>query len=256
MPALQAPLWRGPVVVHADFALSPEDPLIAELAAEQTLISERLGVPPGGEQIHVHVFADEAAYRRLIVATFPEFSNRRAIFAEVNGQLNVYAHWSERVAEDLRHEVAHGYLHAAVPGMPLWLDEGLAEFFEVGDGGLGLHAEHIALLHSGHKARRWRPDLARLESVQVASEMAKIDYAEAWLWVHFMLNSSDFARDSGLNAGSLSADLRRETPDLEAAVLRHLAAISQRPPEKPPDAAARGRKYQRAIVAMDFRSAP
>lgn len=233
--AVKSSLTHGPLVIRADFSLSRDDPLIAELAAEQSLIGERLGVPPGDAAIHVHLFADEAAYRRLVTEKFPEFSNRRAIFAETNGQLTVYAHWNERVAEDLRHEVAHGYLHAAVPGLPLWLDEGLAEFFELGDGGRGLHAGHIVLLRSEYAAGRWRPDLARLESMRSAADMRQVDYAEAWLCVHFMLNSSDSTRDllmkrlsdlrHGATATSLSAELHRQSPDLKAAVLRHLTTI-------------------------------
>ena len=55
-------------------------------------------------------------------------SHRRAFFVETDTQLSVYAQWGDRVAEDLRHEVTHGYLHAVVPNVPLWIDEGLAEF--------------------------------------------------------------------------------------------------------------------------------
>jgi hypothetical protein len=224
----------GPLALHADFAVRPDNPLIAELVAEQRLISDRLGIPPGDALIHVHLFADEAEFRQRVAEKFPEFQHRRAIFFEADDQLRVYAHWNERVAEDLRHEVAHGYLHAAAPGLPLWLDEGLAEFFEVGDGGRGLHASHIALLKSEHTADRWRPDLARLESTQSAAALRTIDYAEAWLWVHFMLNSnatrnllisslSDLRR--GPTTVKLSVELRRDHPDLAAAVLRHLMAL-------------------------------
>ncbi|GIT30210.1 MAG: hypothetical protein Ct9H300mP1_22560 [Planctomycetaceae bacterium] len=33
--------------------------------------------------------------------------------------------------EDLRHEFTHGVLHSSLKRVPLWLDEGLAEYFEV-----------------------------------------------------------------------------------------------------------------------------
>ena len=46
---------------------------------------------------------------------------------ETDTRLTVYAYWGDRVAEDLRHEVTHGYLHTMVPHVPLWLDEGLAQ---------------------------------------------------------------------------------------------------------------------------------
>ena len=32
---------------------------------------------------------------------------------------------------DLRHEATHALLHGSLPMVPLWLDEGLAKYFEV-----------------------------------------------------------------------------------------------------------------------------
>ena len=72
-----------------------------------------------------------SAIGEYLTRNFPSVPSRRAFFLETDTRLAVYAHWSDRVAEDLRHEVAHGYLHSVVPGLPLWLDEGLAEYFEV-----------------------------------------------------------------------------------------------------------------------------
>ena len=54
---------------------------------------------------------------------FPDFPQRRAIFVETDAQLAVYAHWGPHVAEDLRHETAHGYLHSSTSHLPVWLDE-------------------------------------------------------------------------------------------------------------------------------------
>ena len=41
--------------------------------------------------------------------------------------------------------MAHGYLHSAFPSIPLWLDEGLAEYFETPRGDAGLNGRHVAL---------------------------------------------------------------------------------------------------------------
>src|SRR5438876_73243 len=70
---------------------------------------------------------------------------------------------------------------------PLWLDEGLAEYFEGPEGSQGLNPEHIARLPDDLKSG-WRPDLARLESLATVREMAPRDYREAWAWVHYLLN--------------------------------------------------------------------
>ena len=138
------PLTAGQLVFHADFFLPPGHRMVAELTSERQLICDSLAVPAGEEPIHVYLFGDEAAYREFVATEFPDFPERRAIFVETDVRLSVYAQWSDRVAEDLRHEVAHGYLHSAVPNLPLWLDEGLAEYFEVGRGRRGVNRSHIA----------------------------------------------------------------------------------------------------------------
>ena len=90
---------------------------------------------------------------------------RRAFFVESDTRLAVYAHWSDRVGEDLRHEVAHGYLHSMVPGLPLWLDEGLAEYFEVPRGNNGLNRPHLELLSDMMQYNGWQPNLERLAAL-------------------------------------------------------------------------------------------
>ena len=47
------------------------------------------------------------------------------------GPGKVFAYKSKALPVDVRHEGTHGLLHAALPMVPLWLDEGLAEYFEV-----------------------------------------------------------------------------------------------------------------------------
>jgi hypothetical protein len=105
----------------------------------------------------------------------------------------------------LRHEVAHGYLHAVAPGLPLWLDEGLAEYFEVPRGNGGLNRPHLDLLADMTEHEGWRPDLARLEQLKNAAAMDQLDYAESWAWVYFLLNSDTPTRELLTN---YLADLR------------------------------------------------
>lgn len=112
-----------------------------------------------------------------------------ASFNATDSRLEVYAHWSDRVAEDLRHEVTHGYIHSVVPNTPLWLDEGLAEYHEVPDATNGVNHEHVRWLVAGLKSGEWKPDMARLERLGPADGMTRADYAEAWAWVHFFFHS-------------------------------------------------------------------
>ena len=76
------------------------------------------------------------------------------------------------------------------PGVPLWLDEGIAEYYETPRSQQGRHRSHIELLSKRYQERAWLPDLQRLESLTDVAQMSQIDYAEAWLWTHFLLDTS------------------------------------------------------------------
>ena len=60
----------------------------------------------------------------------PSCPPRRAFFLAQGSQRVVYTYSSPRLEEDLRHEATHALLRGAFGDLPLWLDEGLAEYFE------------------------------------------------------------------------------------------------------------------------------
>jgi hypothetical protein len=69
----------------------------------------------------------------------------------------------------------------------LWLDEGLAEYFEV-------PASQRAFDHPHYEALRWNMRLGMVRSVEALEErtdladMGAFDYRYSWAWVHFMLH--------------------------------------------------------------------
>jgi hypothetical protein len=188
-------LTAGQLRFVSDFQLTADHRLVRELTAERQEVSQTLGLPATNEPIVVYLFSDAEKYRHFLSRYFPSVPSRRAFFVETDTSLAVYAHWSDRVAEDLRHEVAHGYLHAAAPGLPLWLDEGLAEFFEVPRGRDGLNRPHVDLLSDMTEHENWQPNLARLEQLTDGAQMEQIDYAEAWAWVFFLLHAEPRKRE-------------------------------------------------------------
>jgi hypothetical protein len=183
------------LVVYSNFELPDQHRLLQELNAQRTDVSNRLALPISDEPIRVYLFADAARFEEFIRHRFPTFPHRRAFFVETDTELFVYAHWGDRVAEDLRHEVAHGYLHSVVQNLPLWLDEGLAEYFEVPRGTHGLNPPHVEQLAGLLRQGRWTPDLRRLEAVKTPDEMSQVEYAEAWAWVHWMLETDRARRE-------------------------------------------------------------
>lgn len=183
------------LVVYTDFELPKQHRLMGELTALRSDLSTRLNLPLSDEPIHVYLFETSEQFRQFMQRNYPSFPSRRAFFVETDTRLAVYAFWGDRIAEDLRHETAHGYLHAIVPNLPLWLDEGLAEYFEVSRGHDGVNAPHIEELMLRFNQGGWRPDLARLERLESVADMTQFDYAESWAWVHFMMHTTKERRE-------------------------------------------------------------
>ncbi len=220
-------LSREQLVIHSDFPLAPQHRLLEELTARRFDLARWLALPLRDEPIHVYLFEDAQRFHALMRLRHPEFAERRAFFAETDTRLSVYAHWGDRVAEDLRHEVTHGYLHSVVPNLPLWLDEGLAEYFEVPRGQHGLNRPHLERILDQMRQGRFRPDVRRLEQFDSSFSMGQDDYAESWAWVHFLLRSRLQYRE--LLQGYL-AELRREGSTAPLSVRLESRAVR---PEEP-----------------------
>lgn len=181
---------RGQLILHPDFELPREHPLLSELLALRGEIAATLAIPTSEEPIHVYLYQAAETYHAQASPYFRQGDARRAFFLERETRLNVYAQWGDMAAEDLRHELTHAYLHASVRNLPLWLDEGLAEYFEVPKELAGLHRPHVQLLKESAAQGKWSPHVARLESLASAGAMTQLDYAESWLWTHWLLTAS------------------------------------------------------------------
>ncbi len=246
----QNTLVRGQLVFHSDFPLPVNHRLLEELTARRSDLEEKLGLPYSDEPIHVYLFDSAEQFKEFVRLRHPEFPPRRAFFLETDTQLLVYAQWGDRVAEDLRHEVTHGYLHSAIADVPLWLDEGLAEYGEAPRAQHGLNRDHLKHLGQQIGQGVWQPDLARLERLAPSGDLTQAQYAESWAWVHFMLQSRperavalrDYLaalRQKGV-AEPLSARLARIDPDPAQALLGHVTELSQRAVRGSPARAVRG----------------
>lgn len=229
---------REQLVVHSNFHMPRRHRLMDELTARRSDISQVLDLPVSDEPINVYLFESEIKFRQFIRHRHPLFPNRRALFVKNDTSLNVYAFWGDRVGEDLRHEVTHGYLHSVVPNMPLWLDEGTAEYFEVTRGQQGFNRTHVYTLANKLRRGEWHPNLGELELVSNASEMTQLQYAEAWLWVHFLL---DFSAESRTLLQKQFYDLVKNAsvdplwpqvysliPNAEEVVVKHLGELAEK----------------------------
>ncbi len=233
------------VFLH-DFSLDRKLPLFQELAALREQVYRDLQLPPSSTPIFVHLFENQQRYETFMQGKYPKLPKRRAFFIadtpRFGGgeQLLVYTYWGDRINQDLRHELTHALLHSVLKDVPIWLDEGLAEYFELAPGWKGINYQHLAQLRRGPNGP-FRPDLTRLEGLTEVQDMTPTEYRESWAWVHLMLHSKAEARRvliaylrelrTNPHPGPLRPRLAPLFPSLDDALQAHLTRLdSGQPP--------------------------
>jgi hypothetical protein len=226
----------GPYAVYTNVPIGAADPAIRHLQSLERQLEANLGlrVEPGDNPVEVYILDDKESFAHFLKFYYPELPPRRAFFLAQGARRVVYTYLGDRLEEDLRHEATHALLHAGVADLPLWLDEGLAEYFECPEGRDGLNPEHFGRLPAD-LAAGWSPDLARLEALRDVRQMSPRDYRESWAWVHYLLNGPASGKAALL---SYLADLRTH-PDARplssrldsarAGMLAHLERVRDRP---------------------------
>ena len=225
----------GPFLCRGDFPLGGLDGLVAELAQLQGDLCHWLDIPPGHETVEIYLFRDESSYRRYLRTYFPQIPYRRALYVKCGGPGMVFAFRSKDIETDLRHECTHALLHAALPRVPLWLDEGLATYFENPREKRAFESRHLTWI------RWWArfgivPSLEKLEKQGDLSQMRAGDYRNAWAWVHFALHGPAAAHEElvgmlrdlgeGSSPGLLSQRLTRRLGNADHAFATHFKGWS------------------------------
>ncbi len=224
----------GPFRFHADFALEGAMDTLRETARLSEVIPDLLKLPRGRETVWVYLFQDQATYRRYLEQYFPEVPLRRALYIKGRGPGMVFAHAGDGFEVDLRHESTHAILHTLLPEVPLWLDEGLAEYFE--RTASDLPAEERALESVLRDIRA--AHVPRLEELELKTDMRQMqaaDYRHAWAWTHFLIHGPapvrqvfrDYLRELQVQGAmpSLAQRLARAYPDYENAFPTYLQSL-------------------------------
>ncbi len=223
-------------VFYSDFPLKPSLPLFKELGELRDKIYSELQLPESNTVIQVFLFEDHAKYKSYMRSRYSELPERRAFFikqprAAGGDDLYVFTWWGEHIRQDLRHELTHGILHSVLKDVPLWLDEGLAEVYELPPDNNGVNADHIDLIRKGP----FQPSLAKLEQLSEVKQMQRPEYREAWAWTHFMLRGSPESKAVLLSylqqlrgpnlPPPLLPKLKEANPSLSEKLTEHLAQL-------------------------------
>lgn len=229
-------------VFYSDVEIKRDQPLFRELETLREQVTKDLKLPASHTLVQVYVFDNRERYERYMQKTYPELPKRRAFFVAQprpgsSEELLVFTYWGDRIEEDLRHELTHALLHSVLKDVPLWLDEGLAEYYEVRPDCRGVNYHHLDQIR--HEAGSFKPDLVRLEQLSQVQQMSPADYRESWAWVHLMLSTKEEARTALLsylqqlrsnpNPGPLQPRLAQifNAPDDE--LDKHLAGLDAQP---------------------------
>ena len=230
-------LERDQLIIRSDFHIPSQHRLVEELALKRMDMSDELKLPLSNEPINVYVFKEKDQFTQYMQREHPQFPDRRAFFVKNDTTMSIYAYWGEKVGEDLRHEAAHGYLHSVIPNIPLWLDEGIAEYYELPRGSHGFNRDHVYLLNESFRRDEWTPDLKTLEFIDDPSAMTQLEYAESWLWIHYLLESNEDGKQILQNqlarlrmsaeSEPISKFMAKNFNDHEVKVIEHLKSLAE-----------------------------
>ena len=214
---------RGRETLYSEFAVDVAG-IWKQLDSVSDELKNSVGIESSSEPVEVILFSTHASYVKYLSQQIPQARNRRAIFFRNGAVSQIYAWNSRTLMTDLRHEMVHVRIHQHLPFFPLWLDEGLAEYFEEEPGKRSVSSRRDSV--------RWKarlgmsPSLRGLEGLPSAEAMTGDSYRDSWAWVSFLLNHSAESRDTlrkyvkliygGEAPGSFSNFADAESPGLTA----------------------------------------
>ncbi len=224
-----------PFHFHSDSPLRDIDSIVAEIQALPQQLRDHLAIKPRVELIHIVVMDTDETFQRYMHHYFPQAPVRRALFIKDRGPGIVFAYRNAEMLVDLRHECTHALIQDRLPELPLWMDEGIAEFFEVKADGNFFHPTHAESI-------RWQtrlgyvPSIIDLEKIDDVGQMGSENYRDSWAWIHFLLNNSQSSRDallgylhdmeSGTAAGLFSHRMQRAIPNWRDEFINYYQCLS------------------------------
>ena len=223
----------GPFDLRAEFTLTDEEgkSLVREMDMLKSDVEKLLAVNASDDPIQVNLFASVGSYREHLSQRVPEGMSRPALFVKGADMSRVYVYRRRGYATDVRHECTHAVLHNALPFVPLWLDEGFAEYFETPAAHRSGGSPYLKSIKRSIMFR-WKPNLQRLEVLEDLGDMHDDEYRESWAWVHFMIHGpqgvrqvlSDYLYDieQGDAGKPLSARLAAVAPNYNQLLVQHL----------------------------------
>lgn len=208
------------------------------------------GQPSGNEPIHIAVLKNQADFEEYIHYYFPNAPRRRALFIKDRGPGMVFTFEHEDWLIDLRHECTHAILHQHHSKIPVWLDEGIAEYAERIDWAARSRplyhttgSQNSMRVHRGNAFPREPNEenelalievakLPQLEELEHNAHLTANEYLLARGWVTYLIEASESTRAvlqsylldiaNGVAPGSLQRRLASVVPGWEGELQQFL----------------------------------
>jgi hypothetical protein len=220
----------GPFVIRSTTPLSAGELAVADLGELERELRRVLALGPMRGEVEVCVLRDADEHRRVVAALHPKAPYRRALFVKQGERATVFTYRHDDLATDLRHEATHALLSDDLPRLPLWLDEGLAEYFEASGSERPAGPAHFDRLVWDFRLGQVE-SLVELEKKREVADLSRADYRHCWAWAHFLLHGPGPATAAlwgfltalrrGESPGELSDRLAASMPDYESRIAAH-----------------------------------
>ncbi|MEZ6045793.1 MAG: DUF1570 domain-containing protein [Planctomycetaceae bacterium] len=194
-------------------------------------IDSTLGFEKSDGLLELYLFQNRRNFTEYVSQRIPEGASRQALYVKGEDRSRIYIFNHSDVRDDIRHECTHAIIHQSLPYIPLWMDEGIAEYFEIEHQARVSGNSHLADLRFAMFLRH-KPNLRSLEQLGSLTEMSKSDYRDAWAWIHFLLHESEESRQllldylktirEGEPPGPFSVILYQAMPNADARFKQHI----------------------------------
>ena len=220
----------APFHIQSDYVLRNPNAVLQVVKQLKHDFEKTLKLSPSQRRVEVRLFQSKRDYKRHVSKRIPRGDRHPALFVKGSDVSWIYIYSQPDFTKNLRHECTHALLHNSLFALPLWLDEGLAQYLELPTHRAANEHAHLPGIRRA-VARRWHPDLQKLEKKSTHDRFSESDYQESWAWVHFMLHGPQESRMTLRNylariesrefAGRMSEWMNTSTFDFDRQFVAH-----------------------------------
>jgi hypothetical protein len=192
------------VIEGMDYAVSPllRDRLAISVRKIFAIYRQALELDyRDAREFRIVIYGDESAFRQYQQRIAPVLENAAGFYSSLNNQITTWAIPDQRILERLIvHEASHAISASQGRRIPTWLNEGLAEYFEIMQV-QGLSAEiplsrHWLATLTRHGYHQQPGRLAQTVAVPhqrwyAANGPDNLSYAASWALVWFLMDSAE-----------------------------------------------------------------